>query len=199
MFTHHSVTQTVAADQSPITVLDAKLQLHLDTTEDDLLIASYIRAATAYAEHYTQRCLLRSQYVAFYYSLGPITYLPFPPALPDDDPIIEYRDGDIWSEIPASDYYYDAAVHPAVVAKANCASWPCPADSCYPARPNYRITWWAGYGQEGARVPILARQAIMLLTAHYYERRLASDNISTATIPFGVKELLDALRWRFYL
>ena len=63
-----------------------------------------------------------------------------------------------------------------------------------PSMPHYR----PGYGEFGTSVPLLVKQAILLLTAHYYERRLASDNFSETEIPFGVSVLLDSVRWRFY-
>ena len=105
-------------------------------------------------------------------------------------------------------YVYDWYSQPATICKATCGPiadniWCVPKDPCIggdtnAGEPKLRVTWWAGYGTDSTDVPQLVKQAIMLLTAHYYERRLASDNFSTEEIPFGVTVLLDSVRWRYY-
>lgn len=200
---------TAPADVPIVTVLEAKQQLHLDTTEDDRLIEHYIKTATAFCEHYTQRAFVKQQYTAYLDSIGPCVVLPHPPALQEPAPIVEYYDSDTetWEEVDPSEYVYDWQSQPATICQSSCSvhispTWcqsripDCHGGSHSGSR--YRVTWWAGYGVEASDVPLLVKQAIMLLTAHYYERRLASDNYSTEEIPFGVTVLLDSIRWRFY-
>ena len=211
MFQHTSVTQTVPPTVSPVTVLEAKVQLHLETTEDDHMIQHYIDVATAYCEHYTQRALLTQQYTAYYSTVPHCIVLPFPPALPEPAPIVEYKnDLGEWEEVDPSDYVYNWTSQPATICRNNCGPilpgsdgnvWCLPLwgrPGCDNGAPVFRVTWWAGYGEGGSSVPLLVKQAILLLTAHYYERRLASDNFSETEIPFGVTVLLDSIRWRFY-
>lgn len=209
MFTHKSVTMTAPADVPIVTVLEAKQQLHLDTTEDDRLIEHYIKTASAFCEHYTQRAFVKQQYTAYLDSIGPCIVLPHPPALQEPAPIVEYYDSDTetWEEVDPSEYVYDWQSQPATVCQSSCSPHRSPT-WCQSRVPDcnggshsgsrYRVTWWAGYGEAASDVPLLVKQAIMLLTAHYYERRLASDNYSTDEIPFGVTVLLDSIRWRFY-
>lgn len=209
MFTHKSVTMTAPAVVPLVTVLEAKQQLHLDTTEDDRLIEHYIKTATAFCEHYTQRAFIKQQYTAYLDSIGPCVVLPHPPALQEPAPIVEFYNSDTetWDEIDPTEYVYDWQSQPATICQSSCSAhisptWcqsripDCPAGNGPGSR--YRVTWWAGYGSEASDAPLLVKQAIMLLTAHYYERRLASDNYSTDEIPFGVTVLLDSIRWRFY-
>ena len=212
MFTHKSVTITAPADVPIVTVLEAKQQLHLDTTEDDKLIEHYIKTATAFCEHYTQRAFVKQQYTAYLATIGPCIVLPHPPALPEPAPIVEYYDSDTetWEEVDSSEYVYDWQSQPATICQATCSphyspTWchshiipDCGSGGGTNSGSRYRVTWWAGYGVEASSVPLLVKQAILLLTAHYYERRLASDNYSTEEIPFGVTVLLDSIRWRFY-
>ena len=209
MFTHKSVTMTAPADVPIVTLLEAKQQLHLDTTEDDRLIEHYIKTASAFCEHYTQRAFVKQQYTAYLDSIGPCVVLPHPPALQEPAPIVEYFDSDTetWEEIDPSEYTYDWHSQPATICQSSCSPHRSPTwcqgrtPDCHSGSHSgsrFRVTWWAGYGDEASAVPLLVKQAIMLLTAHYYERRLASDNYSTEEIPFGVTVLLDSIRWRFY-
>jgi len=206
MFTHTSVTETVPTLIPVVTVLEAKQQLHLDTTEDDVLIEHYIRTATAFCEHYTQRAFIKKQYTAYLREFGSCIVLPHPPALAEPAPVVEYYDSDTeqWEVIDPNEYVYDWQSQPATRCKSSCGSainntWCLPTPPpCAGATSKYRVTWWAGYGEASESVPLLIKQAILLLTAHYYERRLASDNFSTDEIPFGVTVLLDSIRWRFY-
>lgn len=210
MFTHKSITTTVPSETELVTVLEAKQQLRLENTEDDRLVKHYIDTATAFCEHYTQRSFGKKQFTVYYADIRHCLILPFPPALPDPPPIVESYNSDTesWEVVDPSMYVYDWHNQPATICKATCGPiadnlWCVPKNPCIGSDPNsgeakLRVTWWAGYGTESADVPLLVKQAIMLLTAHYYERRLASDNYSTEEIPFGVTVLLDSIRWRYY-
>jgi uncharacterized phiE125 gp8 family phage protein len=59
------------------------------------------------------------------------------------------------------------------------------------------ITWWGGYGEDGRSVPTQVKHAMLLLVAHWYDRREAvlTGSISKE-IEFGVKSMLDSCRWR---
>lgn len=55
------------------------------------------------------------------------------------------------------------------------------------------ITFEAGYGPAPSDVPADLAQAVLLLAAHYFERRFAAD-LDLAPIPHGVATLLDPHR-----
>ena len=204
MLAHRSVTQTVPPTAPVLTLLEAKQQLRIDTTEDDALIENYIAVACAYCEHYTARSFVSRQFTAYYTEIPPCVVLPHPPAQPDPPPVVEIRDeNNLWEVVDPAEYVFDYHSQPASICFSPCGSTvfcnpSCSSASCGSDAAVLRITWWAGYGEDGTAVPLLVKQAVALLTAHYYERRLASDSFSEAEIPFGVTVLLDSVRWRFY-
>lgn len=58
----------------------------------------------------------------------------------------------------------------------------------------YEITFTAGLGDDWNTVPGDLRQAILLLAAHFFERRHASDETSLKDLPHGVDRLLASHR-----
>lgn len=52
-----------------------------------------------------------------------------------------------------------------------------------------RVTFQAGYGDDWNAVPADLRHAVLLLAAHYYERRSEAD-APLARLPYGVAEIL---------
>ena len=62
-----------------------------------------------------------------------------------------------------------------------------------PAQGVVKVVFDAGFGPNWADVPADLRQAVLLLSAEYYEHR-HDDNAQTAGLPFGVVTLIE--RWR---
>jgi len=58
------------------------------------------------------------------------------------------------------------------------------------------ITWWGGYGEDGRSVPTQIRHAMLMLVAHWYDRREAGS--VSREVEFGVHSLLDSCRWGTY-
>lgn len=56
------------------------------------------------------------------------------------------------------------------------------------------IRFQAGHGDAPTDVPADLRQAVLLLAAHYFERRHAADEAALAPIPHGVSALLEPHR-----
>jgi hypothetical protein len=42
------------------------------------------------------------------------------------------------------------------------------------------------------------KAAILMLVGQWYERRMAADSVSLSEMPFGVKALLDSVKWGSY-
>jgi len=199
MFDYRSVIRTVPPTAEPVSLLEAKQQLHLDISEDDNYLQSLIAVSRSYAEHYTQRAFCLSQFTAFYNSLPSVIPLPYPPANASKPAVLEARDSDWnWRPLEENEWYFDSFSEPAIATVIRTPSW---VSNIHPGQygdPGCRITWWAGYSVDGENVPVMVKQAILLLTAHYYERRLAADALGGSEVPFGVQVLLDAVKWRFY-
>ncbi len=80
-------------------------------------------------------------------------------------------------------------------------TWP----SLIPSTNNLKIRYLAGYRNgvnddsdftEAQMLPASIRHALLLLVAHYYENREASNDKASMAIPFGVTSLLDLKRKR---
>lgn len=59
-----------------------------------------------------------------------------------------------------------------------------------PGRGGALVRFTAGYGDAPETIPADLRQALLLLSAHYFERRHAAEEAALAPIPSGVDTLL---------
>jgi uncharacterized phiE125 gp8 family phage protein len=101
---------------------------------------------------------------------------------------------DSTATLSATQYRVDRNSTPGVVRQLRAGTWPGNLDD----QNAVTVTWWAGYGASGTSVPAAIRHAILMLVAHWYERRMAADSMSGNEIPYGVKSLLDSQRWGSY-
>jgi uncharacterized phiE125 gp8 family phage protein len=101
-------------------------------------------------------------------------------------------DGDERTLDPAA--YVVVPGTPGIVAPAPGASWPATID-----RPgSVVVAFTAGYGDDPADVPEVAKLVIKILVSHWYDRREPIAAGSFATLPFMVDALSDSLRWGEY-
>ena len=96
--------------------------------------------------------------------------------------------------LPTSEYRVDRAAEPGVIRTVYAGTWP----SHLIDRNSITVTWWAGYGEDGTKVPKVVKSAILMLVGFWYERRLAADQASANEVPFGVHALLDSIKWGSY-
>lgn len=61
-----------------------------------------------------------------------------------------------------------------------------------------KITYVAGYGDAGADVPRNIRLAILMMVAHWYERRMAVSEVRLHDVPLAVDALLGVDRVGWY-
>ena len=61
------------------------------------------------------------------------------------------------------------------------------------------VTWWAGYGANGASVPAAIRHAMLMLIAFWYDNRstVLVGSISKQ-LEFAVESLLSSHKWGSY-
>jgi uncharacterized phiE125 gp8 family phage protein len=96
--------------------------------------------------------------------------------------------------LPTSEYRVDRDAEPGVIRTVYAGTWP----SHLIDRNSITVTWWAGYGEDGTKVPRVVKSAILMLVGFWYERRLAADQASANEVPFGVQALLDSIKWGSY-
>lgn len=181
---------TVGPLVEPVDIDDiAKVDLKVDSTEEDELITILIQAAREYVEDRTQRSLITQTRVMKldYFPRSTELTLPFGPV--QTVTTIEYYDsnGDL-VPLAAGDYWVDVDSKIARVVIKN--SWPSTFD-----QPNaVVITYECGYGLTGDDVPAPLRKAILLLVGHFYENRqnviVSGSPTGVVEIPFGAEVLL---------
>ena len=167
----------------PVTLQEVKDHLRIVHDDEDDLIESYKIAARKHIEFtLTWRALITQELQLSLDSFPPrATYyspyfikakndeivLPYPPV--QEIVSITYKDKDgTETTIPADDYIVDTDSEPARIVPAPGESWP--TEDLYPLGA-VKIKFKAGYGDTKEDVPNELRQAILMLTAHFYENR----------------------------
>jgi uncharacterized phiE125 gp8 family phage protein len=187
-----SLKQTVAPASEPLTLVEAKAHLRVDSSAEDDLITSLIEAARRMAEAYTQRQLVTATYTLtlddFPDSYGDIC-LPRTPL--GSVSSIAYTDVAGDSQTLATTVYevIDDDVSASVVLKPG-QRWP---SVQVDKRHAVVVTFTAGYGSSGSDVPESARAAMLLIVGNLYENREAATERSMSSLPMGVKALLDTI------
>ncbi len=152
----------------PVSLGEAKAHLRVDGTDEDLLISSLITAARVHIEQTLMQAMITQSWRLVrddWPADGPVEI-----ALGPVQQVSEIRvlDADGSSQIiPASDYLVDTASAPVRIVRAAAAVWPAPTR----AINGIEIDFSAGYGDSPSDVPQPLRQAILLLVAHWFERR----------------------------
>ena len=178
----------------PITLDEARAQCRVDVSDEDSLLTHYIAAARDLVEAETGRALmtqtreLRLDGWNEFDSNG-VLLLPYPP-LQQVESIIWIDDAGSIHTVDADSYLVDAASIPARVAPAS--SWP--STPGLAAIAGIRVTFVAGWSDRRL-VPAWAKQAILLLVAHWYENREAVASVGNPRdLPIAVDRLLAAHR-----
>lgn len=171
---------------------EAKSHSRIDISDDDTLVAGFIQAATNWVETFLRRALVTRTYDLFLdaWPDGDTITIPRPPLVSVAS--VTYTD-DAGSEatFASSNYVVDAVSAPGRVVLTASAGWP---SATLQVVNGVVVRFDAGYGVATA-VPQVFKQAIYLLTAHFYEHR---EQVITGTIvteiPMGVKALLMPYR-----
>lgn len=175
----------------PVSLTDAKAHLRLDGADDDQLVAAAITAARVHVEAKTRRVLIEQGW-RVYLDAWPkqrIVIIPVAPLLavdgvtvfdPAGDPII----------VDAADYEVDTVAVPGRLFLSS----PVPV-LVGRAVNGIEIDVTAGYGPTSIDVPAPLRQAIMMLTAHWYEHRGAvGHDLAGDVPPLGFDALIAPYR-----
>lgn len=184
-----SLVRTVAPADPPVTLVEGKAHLRVDHSTDDTLITGLLTAATEYAEGYTGLAFVTQTWEQREDANACL------PLLLKRAPLIaitgvQYVDADGTTQTLSSALYRTVGVQPASLYPAYSGSWP----SVLYDVDALRITFTAGFG-DADDVPQALKQAVLMLAAHWYERREpVSVGAAVQDIPFTVKALLDQSR-----
>jgi len=159
--------KATAPIKEPISVVDAKNHMRVDTSADDALIASYIKAARKKCESYSGLALI-TQSIDMYldtWPSGPV-WLPKPP-LQSITSWKYYDEDDNEATWNAANYIVSAGTPGRITVKSS-ATLPTvtlrEADAV-------TIRFVCGYGDDHGDVSEMVRQAVRLLVTHFYEWR----------------------------
>lgn len=185
-----SLTVKTAPSVEPVTTAEAKSHSRVDTTADDTLIASYIKAARQWCEKFTGRSFITTTFEYRIPDFEAEIILPRPPLLAISS--IAYIDANGSPQTLASSVYQTNiySVYGSVK-EAYGQTWPTTRSDDYNA---VTITYTAGYGSATTNVPEDIRIAILQLVGHWYENR---EPELTGTISKSLDAMLKALLWPY--
>lgn len=196
---YRSLTKTSGPVVEPVSLADAKLHLRVDSEADDLYIAGLIQAAREWCEVYTDRTFVHTQYAMTLDTFPWEIELPRPPvavAAANTATTITYaQEGGTTATLASSQYRVDRTAEPGVIRTVYAGTWP----SHLLDQNSVTVTWWGGYGEDGTKVPRAVKSAILMLVGSWYENRQA---VLSGSVPkeleFGVRALLDSIKWGSY-
>jgi uncharacterized phiE125 gp8 family phage protein len=174
----------------PITVAEAKAHLRIDGTAEDLLIASLILTSRLHIEAAVGLALITQswQLQLDAWPPGNAVSLPLHPVRAVTAVSTTEADGRVATMLPSATLLDPGP--PARLVRIM-AAWPQPGA----AANGIAITFTAGFGPLPSDVPAPIRQALLLLTAHWYEHRDPAEIGAPETaIPAAVSTLLSPYR-----
>ena len=181
-----SLIVTVQPSVEPVTTAEAKLHLRVDHGDEDAYIDTLVAVARQYIELTTRRAMVNT---TFELKLDAFPIEIRPPRSPlSSVTSISYVDtnGDTQT-LSTSVYSVDTDTEPGRISLAFNKVWP----NLRHQNDAVTVTFVAGYGSAATDVPSVLREAVKMLTAHYYEFRqpVISGTIATK-IPMHIESLI---------
>jgi uncharacterized phiE125 gp8 family phage protein len=208
--------QPITSSVNPVTLDAVKAHLRivndltLTTSSDDTSLSVFLTAAFEYVETETRQQLCTREYrltldgfpgddisragecLSFdRFGPGRAIKLPKPPL--QSVASIQYIDpaGNLQTVNPAT-YSVDATQLPGRIVLKPGQSWPATDGSANCVI----ITLTAGYGADGTNVPTLLKQAVLLLSGHWFENREDAGSQRINSIPTGVAAIVTQQTYR---
>ena len=162
-----ALVMTAAPAAEPISLAEAKAHLRVDGSDEDMLISSLILASRLLVER-TLGLALITQGWSYFLDAWPdrgCISLPLSPVQSVSAVTVHDEDGGS-TVLDADDYAADVLSVPARLVLTEATP-----SSITRAFNAYEVAFTAGYGDTGSDVPQPIRQALLLLVAHWFERR----------------------------
>lgn len=183
-------TRTVAPEEKPVSIAEAKLHLRVDHSEDDTLIDGFIAAATEHLDGWAGilgRVLVTQTWTQKFGGFCSKLRLPLGPV--STVATITYFDSEnSMQTLPDTDYSVLTNAAGTYVIPAIGVSWP----ATFARADAVTATYVAGASI--ADVPAPIRTAILLMVANWYENREAATVNEFSELPFGARVLLAPYR-----
>ena len=179
----------------PVTLAQAKAHCRIEVDTDDAYVSSLVVAAREYCSDYLDMSIVPTQYVLRLDTFPASIELPRPPMASAGTATavsITYtiNDTGATATLATQEYRVDRDSMPGVIRPLYGQTWP----SHLADHNSISVTWWGGEASPDQRV----KNAMLMLVLHWYERRHAADSSPAAEVPFGVKALLDSVKWGSY-
>lgn len=186
-----AITIVTAPTVEPLTLAEVKDHLRVEHSDEDSLIAIYIRAAREFAESFLGRALVTQTWKLTLDEFPAAEIkIPLPPLQSVDT--VKYYDGSgVLQTVASTDYYVDAASEPGWVVPVTV--WPSTLDAINAVE----IQFIAGYlpGTDSpidlaANIPFNIKAGLLLMIGNLYENR--EENVINAIaykIPTGADML----------
>jgi uncharacterized phiE125 gp8 family phage protein len=171
----------------PISLAEAKAFLRIEHDDDDDVITALITGARVYVEAQTRRALITQSWRLTrdaWPQTGRLAVRPGP--LQSLQAARVYDGGSAPVELDVGGFFPDVAGSELVF-----APWVMPAAE---RAAGIQLDVTVGYGDAAVDVPEPLRQAIRLLTGHWYENRGVTAPGTTSTLPVTVPALLSPYR-----
>lgn len=185
-----ALVMTSAPASEPITVTEAKAHLRIDGAAEDLLVGSLILTSRLHIEAALGLALITQGWKLLLdrWPRGDIIELPLRPLQSVTAVRVVSALGAVTVLDPAA-YEVDAASAPPRLVRTG-SVWTAPGKVV----SGIEVDFIAGYGT-ASQVPAPLKQALLLLTAHWYEHRDPIEIGSPETaVPAGISELLMPYR-----
>lgn len=187
--------RTIAPAVTPVSLIEAKAHLRVDSADDDALISSLIEAATSHLDGQGSlgRAMITQSW-AQWVSQAPhwvrLTVGPFQSLTS-----VEYYDADnALQAATLTDFEIRLDGDFVLIKPKKGFEWP----GAYTRQDAIKITYVAGYGAAGSDVPQGIRQAILLMVGHWYENREAVSELNLKDVPMAVDALIGNERVGWY-
>lgn len=190
-----SLALIAAPALEPVSLADAKAYARVDSIDDDALITTLITAARSELERNLGRALITQTWT---YNLdvwpqGFAVPLPVAPVQAVNQ-VRVYALDDSFAVLPLTSYLLDGLGSPPRLIRRGTLAWP------VPLRPANGIAmdFTCGHGSQPTDVPAALRIAVLLLVAHWYDRRELADTSGGqgAGFPEMVRDLIAPYRVR---
>lgn len=196
---YRSLYQSTPPAVEPVSLAEAKAHCRVDDDDSNALIQTYITAARQYCEDILDISMITQVWQARYdtFPLWEII-LPRPPMQPATVTVTYRSEAGNSNTITsaANAFQVDNYVTPGRIYPLYNGVWPAVRGD----ENSVVVQWTAGYGNDGAAVPPVLRQAITLLVAHWFEMRqpVVTGYSQVLPVPNTFETVLAASGWAGY-